>query len=551
MYIRETSNTLADGTKVKYVQLCHNYWDSEAQVSKTEVLYSFGRKDKLDAETVRNLIDSLSKLIEPEDIPEHTGKLDSIKDFAYKSSKSVGGSWVLDELWSDFSFDDIIESMLEERNYEVSIERLIFAMVANRALNPSSKLAMEEWVEKDVFIEDLNSVDSHKLYRAMDFLHEVNEKLEYKIFDKLCHLFNMEVDLLYFDTTSSYYEIEEPEDEHDLRQFGYSKDKRPDRPQVVIGLAVTREGIPIRSWTWPGNQDDMSLIEEVKDDLRGWNLGRVITVCDRGFASEDNRSYLQRAGGHYIMGEKLRSSKEEVQKAMSRPGRYKKVNDKLHIKEVIVGDGEARDRYVLAKNPDEEKKDRQKREEIVSELKEILSSLKQGDENHTKKMCDLRSHPLYGRYLRQLKDGTLKLDKGQIREDARYDGKYLIKTSDDTLDPEDVALGYKQLIDIEDAFRTIKSDLEIRPMYHRREDRIRAHIKLCWLALLLVRIIENKTDQSWRRVRKKLSRLRVGEFIFNSGTAKIVSDPNPHQLEILNALGIEGPPKYLDMKPDQ
>ncbi len=253
------------------------------------------------------------------------------------------------------------------------------------------------------------------------------------------------------------------------------------------------------------------------------------------------------------MGEKLRSSKEEVEKAMARTGRFKKVNDKLHIKEVIVGDGEARDRYVLAKNPKEEKRDHEKREEIISELselKEILSSLNQEEKNHTKKMCDLRSNSRYGRYLRQLKDGTLKIDKGQIREDARYDGKYLIKTSDDTLDPEDVALGYKQLVDIEDAFRTIKSELEIRPMYHRREDRIRAHVKLCWLALMLVRIIENETAQSWRKVQRKLSRLRVGEFIFNSGRVKIVSDPNPHQLEILNALGIKGPPKYLDMAPD-
>ena len=205
MYIRETPNKLADGTKVEYVQLCHNYWDSEEQVSKTKVLYSFGRKDKLDVEKVKSLIDSLSKLIKPEDIPEHTGKLDSIKDFTYKSSKSVGGTWVLDKLWSDFDFDVIIENMLAERNYEVSIERLIFAMVANRALNPSSKLAMEEWVEKDVFIEDLESVDSQQLYRAMDFLHEASKKLEYRVFDQLCHLFNMEVDLLYFDTTSSYY----------------------------------------------------------------------------------------------------------------------------------------------------------------------------------------------------------------------------------------------------------------------------------------------------------------------------------------------------------
>ncbi len=334
----------------------------------------------------------------------------------------------------------------------------------------------------------------------------------------------------------------------EFRQLGYSKDKRSDLVQMVIGLAVTRDGIPIKSWVWPGNTSDMSVIEEVKDDLVGWKPGRIITVTDRGFSSDDNHRYLQRAGGHYIAGEKLKSSKEEVKEAMARRGRYHKINDNLKIKEIIVGDGEARSRYVLAFNPKEAKKQKQDRENIIKDIKERLQSLRQlPDEKHTKAMCNLRSHKVYGKYLRQLKDGRLKLDKGKIREEEKYDGKYLIKTSDDTLSAEDVALGYKQLVDIEDAFRTLKHDLNIRPLYHRLEERIRAHVLLTWLALLLVRIIENQTHMTWRKVRQELKKIQVGKFIFNSGEVFKRTKLTSQQHKIFNMTGINKPPTYPEI----
>nr|WP_205665739.1 hypothetical protein [Anoxybacter fermentans] len=183
----------------------------------------------------------------------------------------------------------------------------------------------------------------------MDFLLEVKDELEEQVFNSVAHLLNLEVDLLFFDTTSCYFEVqpgEVPEDDN-FRQLGFSKNKRPDLVQMVIGLAVTRDGIPIKNWVWSGNISDMSVIQEVKDDLVGWKLGRVISVMDCGFASDENKRYLQRAGGHYIMGEKLRSSKKEVKEALARSGRYQKIKDNLEIKEIIVGDGEARKRYVF------------------------------------------------------------------------------------------------------------------------------------------------------------------------------------------------------------
>lgn len=184
----------------------------------------------------------------------------------------------------------------------------------------------------------------------------------------------------------------------------------------------------------------------------------------------------------------MRSGKAATSEAMSTRGRYQQVRENLHVKEIIVGDGEARKRYVLVYNPKEAQHQREERKKLLEKLQTELDGLKQlPHEAHSKAACRLRSHPSYGKYLRQLKDGTLRLNKQAIRDAEKYDGKYLIRTSDDTLSPEDVALGYKQLIEVEDAFRTLKSTLELRPMYHRLEDRIRAHILLSWLALLLVR----------------------------------------------------------------
>src|SRR5690606_14911404 len=175
---------------------------------------------------------------------------------------------------------------------------------------PSSKLAMEHWVQTEVRIDGLDEVEVHQLYRAMDFLLEAADDIQRDVFFAIANLFNLEVDVIFVDTTTVYFEVdqEDPdtEDAQGLRKWGYSRDKRPELPQAVIGFAVTRSGIPVRCWVWPGNATDQTLVEEVKKDLNGWKLGRVVTVMDTGFNSEQNRRILQGAGDHYIIGEKLR-----------------------------------------------------------------------------------------------------------------------------------------------------------------------------------------------------------------------------------------------------
>ncbi|EHL78634.1 hypothetical protein HMPREF1015_01919 [Bacillus smithii 7_3_47FAA] len=214
-----------------YLQLAHNEWDPKAKYAKAKVIYSFGREDEVDRAVLERLAKSISRFLSPEqawEIETLTGEVSD--DFQFQSSKRLGGAWLLDQLWRQLGLGEILHSLFASRHHQIPLERLIFAMVANRALHPSSKLAMEEWVEKDVHIPHLPQVASHQLYRAMDELLAVQPELERQVFHAVADLLNLEVDLIYFDTTSSYFEVdpsETPEGES-LRKQGFSKDKRPD-----------------------------------------------------------------------------------------------------------------------------------------------------------------------------------------------------------------------------------------------------------------------------------------------------------------------------------
>jgi hypothetical protein len=545
MFIRTTQRKNKDGETVRYLQLAHNVRDPETGIPRAQIIHSFGREDELDREALTRLVRSISRFLDPEvslicQVPESMRLI---------GSRPLGGTWLLQKLWERLGVGKTLESLLAGRRYATACERVIFALVANRALEPSSKLSACEWARDEAVIEGLGRMDSQHAYRAMDFLLEAEEDIQREVFFSSANLLNLEVDLLFFDTTSTYFETEvEDEGDEAFRKRGHSKDKRPDLPQVVIGLAVTREGIPVRCWCFPGNSMDMTLLKKVKDDLSGWKLSRVITVVDRGFASDENLRYLQRGGGHYIAGEKMRSGKPEVEAALSRPGRFAKVKDNLQVKEITIGDGEKRVRYVLARNPERAKRDKAEREAIIRRIEEELAHLPEIEgEAHSKAACALLSHKAYGRYLKTDKEGNPVIDREKTRADARLDGKYLIRTSDDTLSPEDVALGYKQLAEVEDAFRSLKHTLDVRPVYHRKEERIRAHVLLCWLALLLVRVAEVEAGDTWRNIRRETGRMHLVEFTGSDGRVLQRTETTPAQAAIFKSLSLKEPPRFLHL----
>lgn len=543
MFVRTISRHNKDGSTTTYVQLAHNVRDPKTGYARANVLYTFGRADSLDLRAIRRLVRSLCRFLSPEDAAE--AQLES-PALHFVRSVPLGGAYLLRKLWEQLGLEKMLTQALSEREFVSPVEWAIFAMVANRALAPDSKRGVEEWAREDVALGNPEPLSLQHLYRAMDFLLEHEAAIQKEVFFATADLFNLEVDLLFFDTTSVYVECEE---EGGIRQYGYSKDKRPDLPQVVIGLAVTKEGLPVRCWVLPGNTQDMTTVERIKTDLLGWKLGRCIWVLDRGMSSEENRILLQRAGGHYILGEKLRDNQEAHNLALSFKGRYHKVRDNLEVKEIVVGDGERRRRFVLVFNPEQAEKDKATREKTLQRIEEAIEAL--GDQKgkvHKKAVCALLSHRAMGRYIRQTKTGRLKIKKAKVQEEETLDGKYLLSTSDDTLSSEDVALGYKQLMEVERAFRTLKTTLELRPIFHRKDERIQAHVLLCSLALLLVRIAERETGETWDRIRPVMERCHLGEFSSKDGRILRRTELTADQVNILNRLNIAAPPAFFDVR---
>ena len=595
MFVKTSTRRNRDGSRVTYLQLAHSEWDPAAKSSRTKVLYSLGRADELDRTAIERLIASLTRLlgVEPAIGPgPERARVVGVPGLAFTDSRPLGGAWLLDGLWQQLGIDTLLRRLAAGTRRDPIVERVLFTLVANRALAPSSKLAATGWLAERVHIPGIEATSDDACYRAMDWLLTVEPQLARGVFDQVAHLLNLEVDLIFFDTTSTYFETEDPDEsvwrdpngrrlpdppttdtsdggadggadggdggeesvpdgaaaKAGFRTYGKSKDSRDDLPQVIVGMAVTRDGIPVRVWCWPGNTSDSPLIRQVKDELRDWTLGKVVWVADRGFTSAENRRHLT-AGGHgYILGEKLRSGSPEAKAALSRQGRYQQVRDNLRVKEVKVSEHE---RFIICHNPAAADRDAAIRQRLIDRLQALIDG---SDALAPTKRAELRgvisTKPGLHRYLRTTPSGLLRLDAAAVTADARLDGKYLLRTADPHLSAEDIALGYKQLLEVERGWRDMKQLLDLRPVYHRLEDRIRAHVLLCWLALLLARIVETRANTTWTRARNELQRLHTGTFTGPAGTFRQTTAPTPEARRLHEALGLALPPKILHLDTD-
>jgi transposase len=423
---------------------------------------------------------------------------------------------VIEALWERLGLKKTLEEVAKGAGAKIPYERALLAMVANRLCDPESKLGVwDRWLST-VYLPSCQDLKLRHMYEAMDLLHAHAEQVENTVFFQTADLFNLEVDLIFYDTTTASFSVD-GEDEADrhpnatLRKFGHGKEGFW-APQVVVALAVTREGIPVRSWVLPGNTADVSTVEMVRSDLRGWSLGRAMFVADSGMNSEDNRTELARACGKYLLACRMANVTEIKREVLSKRGRYTVFKDNLHAKEVIVGDGERRKRYILCYNPKEAERQRKHRQMIVELLEDELARHK--DRSATAQWAiELLASRRFKRYLRILKSGQVRIDRNAIREAEKYDGKWVIETNDDTISLEDAACGYKGLMVIERCFRSLKrTQIKMTPMYHWASRRIEAHVKICVLSLLVERIAELACGTPWHRIRRALEKLQVTEF---------------------------------------
>jgi len=555
MYLRTTKRKNKDGSVVEYFQLAHNERHPVTRKPVAKIIHNFGRTDQLDREQLVRLCRSIARVcqltvVDPYDDDQQEAKaVDGYLADGLKIEKTVtlGTVLTIEALWNRIGLRKTFGDIARANKLPEEYERALLAMTANRLCSPESKLGVwDRWLDT-VYLPSCEKLKLHHMYEAMDMLYTHAAEVEETVFFHTANLFNLEVDLIFYDTTTASFTTDYEDDPDDadvsLRQFGHSKEGTWST-QVVVALAVTRDGIPVRSWVLPGNTTDVNTVEKVRADLRGWNLGRAMFVADSGMNSQDNRTELSRACGKYLLACRMANVAEIKRDVLSKRGRYTVFKDNLNAKEVIVGDGVRRKRYILCFNPKEAERQEKHRQDVIACLERELES--HPDSNASAQWAiELLASRRYKRYLKVTKAGKIRINRGAVRQAAKYDGKWVLETNDDTISLEDAAMGYKGLMVIERCFRSLKrTQIKMTPMYHWLSRRIEAHVKICVLALMIERIAERTCGQPWSKIARSLQKLQVTKF-FNLNHRVCLRNEIPADTRnILNKLKIN-PTKQL------
>ena len=517
---------------------------------KQRVLHRLGRLDELLASGQLDvLIQSLSRFSEKLAVLGAHAQGDSIVTHCAR----IGPALIFDRLWQSCSIDKVLSALLADRRFEFSVERAIFLTVLHRLFAPGSDRAAEKWKD-DYAIDGASDLDLHHLYRAMAWLGEELPKdqqdgaapfaprtnkdlIEEALFARRRDLFS-DLDIVFFDTTSIYFEGEGGET---LGERGHSKDHRPDLKQMVVGMVLDRNGDPICSELWPGNTADVKTLLPIVERLKGrFGIGSVCIVADRGMISAETLAEVELRKWQYILGVRMRSS-TEAKAVVARAGRYAEVHPKsddrddpspLKVKEVWVEDAR---RYVVCVNEDQATKDRHDREAVVASLREALDH---GDKS-------LVGNKGYRKYLRA-GGKQFAVDEDKIQEEARYDGKWVLTTNTD-LPTHEVALKYKQLWMVEDVFRSMKSLLDTRPIFHKRDETIRGHVFCSFLALLLRKELQDRLARKewkleWADVVRDLDNLNEMKIAINDKSFVFRGQTSGVAGKVFQACGVALPP---------
>src|SRR5512147_1464813 len=541
-----------------YLQIVENRW--EGGRPRQRVIATLGRLDQLqqrgqlDALLVSGARLAQSVLL----LSEHArGQLPTI------TTRHIGPALVFERLWQQTGCRHVIEQLLDGRRFEFDVERGIFLTVLHRLCAPGSDRAADKW-KADYEIPGCEALQLHHLYRAMAWLGEelpgdqqqgktpvaprcIKDRIEEGLFNHRRDLFT-DLQLVFFDTTSIYFEGEGGQD---LGQRGFSKDHRPDLDPMVVGAVLDGQGRPICCELWPGNTTDVTTLIPVVDRLRPrFGVRRVCIVADRGMISRETIEALEHPerGWQYILGARMRSQHEVKDEVLSRAGRYRVVHpprvqsddpSPLKVKEVWVGEH----RYVVCLNEDEARKDAADRESIVAALREQLRS---GDKS-------LVGNKGYRRYLSSSDSPGFRIDEAKIAQDARYDGKWVLRTNTD-LDAAEVALQYKQLWMVEQWFRSCKTLLQTRPIYHRCDETIRGHVFCSFLALVLRQELQARLERrghefEWADVIGDLDRLQVVEVEQDGKRFLLRSETQGTCGKVFQAVGVALPPTVQQVAP--
>jgi hypothetical protein len=526
MFVR-AKRSVRDGRTYEYLQLVRSYRD--AGKVRQHVVATLGRRDVLAANgEIDSLLRSLARF------SEKVRVIDAVRagSIRARTARSWGPALVYGRLWETQRIPQVLEGLGADRRFQFDVERVVFAMALQRLCQPGSDLQGSQWVET-VEAEGFEHLQLQHFYRTCGFLHDVREDLERKLYYRDRTLFSQELDLVFIDTTSLYVYRDT---ETRWRKRGYSRDRRGDLPQFVLCVAVDRQSWPVAWEIYPGNTADKDALRRIVDLLRRrFHIGRVTVVADRGMISDDMIRFLaedKKAPFDYILGCRMRRQREVNDTVLGRAGRYHRVAENLEVKEVVVADR----RYVVCQNPDEARKDFQAREAIVAKLQKLLA------EHGPKAVIGNRG---FARFVK-IRRGSVTIDDAAIQWDARLDGKFVLRTNTD-LSTEEVALAYKSLWRVERTFREEKSTLEVRPIYHHRDDTSIGHIVASFLALRLEvdlqrRLDERGVDVSWADLMRDLDQVRAVVVDLDGKRFRLRTDMVGTAHHAFVAAGVRPPP---------
>jgi hypothetical protein len=522
MFVKAT-RVSSGGRQLTYLQLVESYRDGGRV--RQRVIAKLGREDEIDRDAIERLVRSLAKYA---DVDVGAGnvldEVEMLPGFAF------GHVHALEHVWNELALGVIVRDLAADRRFRFNVVNVIKAIVFQRVLDPGSERSLVRSFLPSVFAPEFDGIELQHAYRALQFLAEVGPELEARLTRVMTEKLFADASLVLFDTTSTYFEGAGPDE---LASFGYSRDKRGDRPQANLALLTSREGLPLGHWLYPGKQqsDVKSMAEASREFRDRLGLGSFVVVADRGMVSAANLETLRAEGIEYVIAERLRRSTANA--ALARAGRYKRVGRNLEVKEIKT---EGAERVLVCRNLERAAEDARQRDAIVQQLQEKIAAGGMRDQ--------LKNGAR--RYLK-LTGATAEIDLKKVQEDARYDGKWVLRTTT-SLPPEHVALAYRGLWRVENAFRTLKTPLELRPLFHTSEAGVRGHVQACVLAYALVRIIEDRLDSAGLDLNAKEALQQLDSIhqvtIHLGGThLERTSTPTPEQAALLRALKAEPAPK--------
>jgi hypothetical protein len=533
MFVR-IKTVVQDGRSYEYLQIVRSVRDGTRV--RQELVASLGRRDLLVATgQLDQLLQALARF------STRLRVVEAAKDerFIAREAKSWGPALVFGRLWQRQGLPEMLGRLAAGRRFGFDPERVAFALALQRLCAPGSDLQGAAWAQT-VEAPGFADLALHHFYRTVPWLAAIRHELERELFFQGRDLFSGELDLVFVDTTSVYLYRDV---ESALVRHGYSRDRRPDLPQLVLGVAVDGQGWPVAFDVLPGNTADVATLSLTIARFRErFRIRRAVVVADRGMLGQAMLAELRdhaSAPFDYILGCPLRRERAVTREVLARPGRYQRVAENLEVKEVRVGDR----RYVVCCNPIEAKQDAADREALLAKLRQTLAH------DGPKAVVGNRG---YARFLRIAK-GSVTLNEGAVAREARLDGKFVLTTSTD-LPAAEVAKAYKSLWRVERAFRTLKSTLDVRPVFHQRDDSVIGHITGCFLALRLEVDLQRRLDAEglavpWPDLMRDLARLQAVIVELDGIRYRLRTDCLGHAAKAFQAAGVAIPTAVTALGP--